>query len=283
LAQAGEKNIFTMHNLDYSFPNYNAGGSQQEWEYDGEQGAYGASYEWENEYENSEGEYEDEYEHDGEYEDEGEYADNEWEAEYEGDSQSESPFSEEEEMELATELLNVNNEEELDQFFGGLLSAVAGPLLGKAASWIGKKLKGRAKRLSRRAVRRLGRGLKKIAKTTVQGVAGSTTDAIPGGEQSDAAELYGLELEGLSQEDQEFEVAKRFINLAGEAIQQAAMLEDQMPPDEAVDAAFNIAASKYAPGLLAPAVPPRRPPSAGRRRSGRWMRQGRNIAILNAY
>ncbi|MFN0217014.1 MAG: hypothetical protein ACKVT2_22380 [Saprospiraceae bacterium] len=358
-----------MHNLDRIMNEESSG--EYGYHRQDEQGAYGAAYEWEDQYETGEGEYEDdgeyeneyeyngeyeedrEYEYDGEYEEDREYENeydgeyeedreyeneydgeyeedreyeyNEREARYERDSEFESPFSEEEEMELATELLNVNNEAELDQFLGGLISSIAGPLIGKATRWIGSKLKRKGRKLSRRAARRAHRALKKIRRVTSPmpsvaldtspgGYQSGATSAppgppasIPSGYQSsntttppsnfddfqegnvtntpvgDAAELYGLELEGLSQEDQEFEIAKRFVNLVGETARQAAEFEQTMPPERAADTALKIAAGKYAPGLLAEATPPRRPAFLGRKPPGHWIRHGRNIVILNAY
>ena len=43
---------------------------------------------------------------------------------------------------------------------------------------------------------------------------------------------FGLELEGLSAEDQEFEVARRFVEFAGEAATNAAMSPPNANPDE---------------------------------------------------
>ena len=55
------------------------------------------------------------------YEGEGEGESYEMYGEDETYGEGESPFSESEEMELAAELLNVSNEQELDQFIGKLL------------------------------------------------------------------------------------------------------------------------------------------------------------------
>lgn len=80
------------------------------------------AYEYEEEYEQ-----EDEYEHENEYEqeDEHEYED-EFEEEFEGESEyegedRESTFHESAQMELASELLAVQSEAELDQFLGKLI------------------------------------------------------------------------------------------------------------------------------------------------------------------
>jgi hypothetical protein len=93
-----------------------------------------------------------------------------------------------------------------------------------------------------------------------------------------------MELEGLSQEDQEFEVARQFVKFAGEAAKQAAETSPNVPPQEAAKSAVVAAAQQYAPGLLRPTTPP--PPAASggaaRGRSGRWIRHGRTIILLGA-
>ncbi|MBK6929313.1 MAG: hypothetical protein IPH12_00020 [Saprospirales bacterium] len=114
-----------MHNLDRTTAEFEFEDALQEFEYE------------------NDGEYEADQEYEHEYEDE--YEDNEWEAEYESD-EFESPFSEEEEMELAGELLDVNNEAELDQFLGKIF----------------KKIGRRVKKIGRRLVPKVFRGLETV-------------------------------------------------------------------------------------------------------------------------
>lgn len=84
-----------------------------------------------------------------------------------------------------------------------------------------------------------------------------------------AAEVFGMELEGLSPEDKEFELARHFVRFARDAIRGA----DQ--PHTAVEAALAQAARRHAPGLLQRAA-------ATPAHSGRWQRQGNRILVLNA-
>src|SRR5215467_13055805 len=110
-----------------------------------------------NEYETAQGEmFENEYgneheyagENEGVYEDEGEFLGEEHEYDHEG----EYTDHEVNEMELATELLSVNNEEELEQFLGGLFKKVKG-LAGKVLkSPAGDMLKGYLKTLAQKAL-----------------------------------------------------------------------------------------------------------------------------------
>jgi hypothetical protein len=85
----------------------------------------------------------------------------------------------------------------------------------------------------------------------------------------------------LSQEDQEFEVARRVVRLGAEAAQNSASMPPTVPPQQAAKAALIEAAKKHAPGLLTrPDVPsgPFVPSVEGK--SGRWIRRGRKIILL---
>jgi hypothetical protein len=82
-----------------------------------------------------------------------------------------------------------------------------------------------------------------------------------------AARIFGVELEGLSPEDKEFELAQRFVRFAREAIRLAA---DAFRP-AAVAAALAESARSHAPGLLHC--------EAGR--TGHWQRQGDRIIVYD--
>ena len=118
----------------------------------------------------------------------------------------------------------------------------------------------------------------KAVGTTFGGPLGGMAGGMAGAQ---ATQLFGLELEGMSYEDQEFEVAKRFVRMAGDTVKTAAKLEGRMPPDKAANTAFKTAARKHAPGLLKPA---RRKAAAHRRSrvtdTGRWMRYGNRIVLF---
>src|ERR1044072_8324792 len=100
------------------------------------------------------GEYEGEFagEMPGEYAGEyaGEYGEYAGESEGFGEFGYESPFSEAEEMELASELLNVQSEAELEQFFGNLFKKVGGFFKSGVGKQIGGAFKGGAKTARRR-------------------------------------------------------------------------------------------------------------------------------------
>lgn len=193
--------------------------------------------------------------------------------EFEGGSTFEGPFSEAEEMELASGLLEITSEEELDRFLGDLFK--------KASRAVGSFMKGPIGR-------QLGGILKGVAKQALPMVGGALGSVVPGlgtaagsALGSAASNLFEMELEGLSPEDQEFEAARQFVKFAGEAAKQAAQTPPNVPPQEAAKSAVVAAAQQYAPGLLRPTTPPppAAPGGAGQGRSGRWIRRGRAIVL----
>jgi hypothetical protein len=196
------------------------------------------------------------------------------EMEFGGYMQMEGPFDEVEEMELAAGLLEVADEAELEQFLGNLIKR-AGQVFGRVVrSPTGRALGGILKGAARQALPLVGGALG----TAIGGPAGG---ALGGRLASAAGRMFGLELEGLSAEDQEFEVARHFVRFAGSAVQNAAQAPPNMPPQEAAKAAAVAAAQQHAPGLLRATGAAANPMAMGRRQGGRWIRRGRNIIILN--
>jgi hypothetical protein len=107
-----------------------------------------------------------------------------------------------------------------------------------------------------------------------------------------AGNLFELELEGMDREQAEFEVARKYVQLAANAAQNAALAPPNAPPQQVAQQAITTAAQRYAPGLLRGATAGggfattadaytggyARP--ATRPRSGRWIRRGRKIIVL---
>ena len=158
------------------------------------------------------------------------------------------------EMELAAELLATNNESELDYFLGGL---VGGSL---------KKL------------------LNGVIKKALP-IAGAATGTFFGGPLgasigekigSAASGMFGLELEGLSNEDQEFEVARAIIRLAKDAAAELTNNGNTGDPDRDAKNALIQSAMHNAPGLLV-----RKNHHGGH--DGHWHRRGNRIIIDNAF
>lgn len=192
------------------------------------------------------------------------------------------------ELELASELLATSNEAELDRFVGKLIGR-AGRAVGSAVGNFAASDTGRA----------LGGVLKTAAKQALPIVGRAAGDWIAPGRGGEwgarvgraAGNLFGLELEGLSQEDREFEVARSFVRFANEAAKKAACAPRTAPSPQVVKAAITAAARSHAPGLL-PVLA--RPSSGGAARTagasppvgggggsrGQWVRRGNAVVLI---
>jgi len=179
-------------------------------------------------------------------------------------------LSEEEELEAASDLLTVSNDGELDQFLGNLFKKAGRVVKRVVKSPIGKALGGALKGVARKALPMLGSA---AGNYFAPGVGG----AIGGPLASGAGQMFGLELEGLSTEDAEFEVAKRYVRLASSAAAKAATSPQTGPPQQIARAAVLSAARRHAPGLVGRSEAGS---SYGGRNSGRWVRRGRKIILF---
>jgi hypothetical protein len=184
---------------------------------------------------------------------------------------AEGPLSEEEEIELATELLEVTHEEELEQFLSNLIQTVGNAVGQFARSDTGQALSNVLKDAAHQALPIVGRAIGQWA--------------APGGGDvgadlaAQAGRVLGLELEGLSAEEAEFEAARQFVRFASEAARQACLAAPSATPQRAAQTAAVQAAQVHAPGLV-----PRLQGRSGSLwpRSGRWVRRGRNIMLFGA-
>jgi hypothetical protein len=136
-------------------------------------------------------------------------------------------FGEAERLEFASELLEAASGPELD--------AVLRDLIGRAGQAAGKVI-------SPAEGNAIGGVLKGAAQRVLSGIG---TD-MPHG----AGRAFGLELEGLSNEDREFEIGRSYVDFAGEAIRNLTSQPRFLHPEEAADAAVVEAARTHAPGLL---------------------------------
>jgi hypothetical protein len=194
--------------------------------------------------------------------------------EWSGESEA-GVLGESEEMELAAELLEIQSEEELDQFLGKLIRRV-GRTVGKfVRSPIGKAIGGALKGIVKKALPIAGGALGTFVGGPIGAKLGSSLASAAGG-------ALGLELEGMSQEDREFESSKRFVRFASEAVKNA-VSAPAANPNAAAHAATAAAARRFAPGFAPGSSSMGQSTSfgSGRGRSGRWLRQGRNIIIVN--
>jgi hypothetical protein len=192
-----------------------------------------------------------------------------------GQSEWGEVFNEGEVTELTAQLMEITNEAELDRFLGDLIKS-AGRAIGKVVkSPIGQAVGGVLKGVAKKALPIAGGALGAY-------FGGPLGAQIGSGLASAAGSALGLELETLSQEDREFEGGKQFVRFAADTVKNAASAPPSVDPRSAAQTAATTAAQKYAPNLLGPGSGSVAPsPVPGKGRSGRWMRKGRNIIIVN--
>jgi uncharacterized protein (DUF697 family) len=188
-------------------------------------------------------------------------------------------FDDNELMELASELMEVSSDDELNYFLGNLIRK-ASKAIGKVVkSPVGKALGGILKSAARKALPMVG--------DAIGGYLGGSTGAKVGSQlASRAGNLFGLETEGLSGEDEAFEIAKQYIRFAGNAVKNATAAHGGNP-NTIAKAAVSKAAQRHAPGLLRTQAPAHYGGTAvirspGSVRSGRWVRRGNRIVLYGA-
>lgn len=202
-----------------------------------------------------------------------EMGDYEYDMEAEGEvTDPEGSFNEITEMELASELLSLNNEREMDYFLDGLFK--------KAVGWGSKLLKSPTGSMLKKLLRKvLKKGLPALGTAAGTAFGGPIGAQVGGAVGNKASDLFELELEGLSNEDKEFEVAKVFVRFAGNLAKEA---NDHMTGNPQQDAhhALVQAAQRYAPGLL---VNKNGYQKNRMQASGSWYRRGNKIIIVGAF
>jgi hypothetical protein len=176
------------------------------------------------------------------------------------------------EVALATELLEAQEAGELDRFLGQLLSRVGGAARDFARSDTGRALGGLLKKAAAEALPAIGQG--------IGGALGPQYAALGDRVAKGADTTFGLELEGLSHEDREFEVAKAFVRFANAAVRRAAQAPPNAPPQAVARAAATAAAHRFAPGLLVAVSAGG--PTGRARNSGTWQRIDGKIVIFGA-
>jgi hypothetical protein len=221
--------------------------------------------------------------------------------EFEGEGEGEAPryggappLREGEVTELAAELLSVSNEQELEQFLGDLVDRAAHAVRGAINSPTGHAVIEALKPVAKAAIPAAASALGGAVGGAISDGAGAPIGAAIGGAAGDAAvRALGLELEGLSMEDRELEVAKQVVRLAATATSNAAAAPPGEPPHAVANAAVREAARHLAPGLLRGLGAPEngrghdsygfgRSPEGGIAQSGRWFRRGNKIVIVGA-
>ena len=186
-----------------------------------------------------------------------------------GKGRTPAVFGEEEELQLAMELLEVASEEELEQFLGNVFKSV----------WKGVKKVGST---IAKVAKPLGGALKAMAKTALPFVGGALGSMIPipgvgtalgsalGRAASNALEL---EMAAEAPADRELELARRFVRIAGQAARLAA---DGDGSARAVESALTRALHQQLPHFRSPAP-------QQEEESGRWRRRGNRIVVMGDW
>jgi hypothetical protein len=229
------------------------------------------------------------------------------EADYEGQTyefeqagwtgESRDVFGEAEEMELASELMQVRDEQELDRFLSTLIKG-AGRALGRLVGSpegqaIGSILKGAAKQLLPHAAGAVGAAFGGPIGARISSGLASVINGQ--GEMEMEAEGWnqegwnqeGWNQEAWNQEDSEFEGAKQFVRVAADTVRNAMAAAGSTDPMSAAQYAIAQAAELRAPGLMQTGPRYGMAPYSGRYpgaysgdESGRWMRRGNRIVLF---
>ena len=200
-----------------------------------------------------------------------------FEMEREGESgEAEGGMYESGETELASELLEISSEQELDRFLGKLLGSAVSAGKAFLGSDAGKAVGGLLKGAAKKALPQIGRAVGDFVAPGVGGQIGSQL-------ATSAGSALGLELEGLSAEDRELEAARAFVRFADETARIAEAAPPSVPPAAAASHAAAVAAQHHLPGM-GPLIRNLRPPGHGHNGahgSGRWVRRGSTIVLHN--
>lgn len=144
------------------------------------------------------------------------------------------PSNELEELDLASAFLEVTTDSEL--------ATALNRILRRGAMLVGKPIDPQVAQHLGSRLRRAGQSVR----TLLMPPAGRSD----GGSTSEAMErITGAELEGLSDEDKEFETARAFVRFAMEAGRLAAKAPPTQRPAAIATAATRVAARLHAPGL----------------------------------
>ena len=230
---------------------------------------------------------------------------NEWELTGSSELESYETFEgesgyETSELELASELLEVASEAELEEFLGKLVRSVGRAAAGLVRSPLGKALGGVLKNVAKTALPMVGSAIGSFVAPGIGTAIGGKLGSMAGNL------LEAEELEMLSEGEAEMEAARRYVRWARGTTQNVMRAGRGGNPNATVRAAAINSARRHAPGLLRPGDRRRRrrpghvhygypDPWAGagtydgdgsddaqaNDASGRWVRQGTRIVLLD--
>jgi uncharacterized protein (DUF697 family) len=197
----------------------------------------------------------------------------EFELEYESSEIGE--LSEQEELELAMELLSVNNEYEMEQFLGSLVSSI-----GRGLKSVGRIALPALRSLAKFALPIAGRALGSFI--PIPGVG----TMIGGALGRAAANALELEYTGMDPGQADIEKARRIVRVLRSAVRNLSQTLGSVPPEAAVRAALTSAVRRNIPGAnlaalgqVLPGEMALSPPATVAATSGRWWRRGNTIVL----
>ena len=202
----------------------------------------------------------------------GEYGETEWSGEMLG----ESVLTEADEVQLASEFLEITNEAELDRFLGNFIKKV-GRVAGKVIrSPIGQAVGGVLKGVAKKAL--------PLAGGAIGGYFGGPLGAkIGSGLASAAGSALGLEAESARAGRPRVRRREAVRARAADTVKSAAGAPPSADPRAVAQAAAVAAAKKFAPGLArrggGPGMGAVAAGAFGRGQTGRWLRRGNKIVL----
>ncbi|HKA78506.1 MAG TPA: hypothetical protein VKD43_00680 [Xanthobacteraceae bacterium] len=198
------------------------------------------------------------------------------EFEFEYESFEGEEISEQEELELAMELLSVQNEYEMEQFLGKLVRGI-----GRGLKAVGKVALPALKSLAKVALPIAGTALGSFI--PIPGVG----SMIGGALGRAAANALELEYEGMDPGQADIEKARRIVRVLRSAVRELSATLGSGPPESVVRSALTAAVRRNIPGvnlseLAAASTGMRFAPATGAGTTGRWWRRGNTIVIDGA-
>jgi hypothetical protein len=160
-------------------------------------------------------------------------------------------FDEHQEMEAAIELLEAADERQLDRVLVDLIRKANGETGNTLSLPVGGAVAGVLKAVA-------GQVLPLAPETAGQPVGSRLGAQLGRGLASVAGPALGLELEGLSREDSEFEAIRQFVRFAAKTVENAGGIAPNAAPADIAHHAVAMAARVYAPGLMTGVRRPRR-------------------------
>lgn len=181
--------------------------------------------------------------------------------------QNGSTMNEEEQMDLASTLMELETEEEFENFLGDLLGAAKGFIDSPTGQALGGALKDVAKQILPVAGKALG-----------SYIGGPTGGQIGGALGSAASSAFEAETD-----EQEWEAANIFVKVAVDSVNNAAAAPPGSNPESVAHNAVIEAARRHAPHVADHLLTGRRDRFHSFRRSdrsGRWARHGNRIVVF---